>query len=94
MALTEAGPPEALGLVQRSEVDLAVVLGYDDGPVASPGLTWRRLASEPVDLVVPLGRPLVRRRARAGYRGDAGRAREVTYPRATPTAYVLSHVPP
>ncbi len=65
VALTEAEPPEALGLVQRSEVDLAVVFGYDDGPVASPGLTWRRLASEPVDLVVPQGHPLVRRRALA-----------------------------
>jgi DNA-binding transcriptional LysR family regulator len=53
VTLTEAEPPEAVGLVQAADVDVAVVFGYDGPPVAGAGLHWRRLADEPVHLVLP-----------------------------------------
>ncbi len=53
VTLTEAEPPEAVRLVQAADVDVAVVFGYDGPPVAGAGLHWRRLADEPVHLVLP-----------------------------------------
>ena len=64
-ALTEAEPPEAVALLEAGEADLALVFGYDGDPVAGTGLVWRPLATEPVDLVVPPGHPLARRRGLA-----------------------------
>lgn len=65
VALTEAEPPEALALLEAGDADLALVFGYDDDPVADGGWQWRPLAVEPVDLVVPPGHPLGRRRGLA-----------------------------
>jgi molybdate transport repressor ModE-like protein len=62
VALTEAEPPEAVALLEAGDVDLALVFGYDGEPVAGGGWQWRPLATEPVDLVVPPGHPLARRR--------------------------------
>src|SRR3954452_18941172 len=50
--LTEAEPPEALGLLATGDVDLALVFSYDADPVDAPGLRWVPLAQEPVALVV------------------------------------------
>jgi molybdate transport repressor ModE-like protein len=61
VTLTEAEPPEAIGLVQAGDVDLALVFGYDGLPVAGAGLRWLRLADEPVHLVLPPGHRLADR---------------------------------
>jgi DNA-binding transcriptional LysR family regulator len=53
VTLTEAEPPEAIGLVQAGDVDVALVFGYDGLPVAGAGLRWLPLAEEPVHLVLP-----------------------------------------
>ena len=53
VTLTEAEPPEAIGLVQAGDVDVALVFGYDGLPVAGAGLRWLPLADEPVHLVLP-----------------------------------------
>jgi molybdate transport repressor ModE-like protein len=53
VSLTEAEPPEAIGLVEAGDVDVALVFGYDGLPVAGPGLHWLPLADEPVHLVLP-----------------------------------------
>jgi molybdate transport repressor ModE-like protein len=53
VTLTEAEPPEAIGLVEAGDVDVALVFGYDGLPVAGPGLHWLPLADEPVYLVLP-----------------------------------------
>jgi DNA-binding transcriptional LysR family regulator len=58
--LTEAEPPEALGLVDSGDVDLALVFAYDGAEF--PGLAWRPLAEEPVALVVPADHPAATRR--------------------------------
>ena len=59
--LTEAEPPEALGLLESGDVDLALVFGYDGDPVA--GRARRRpLASEAVALVLAADHPLAGRR--------------------------------
>jgi DNA-binding transcriptional LysR family regulator len=51
--LTEAEPPEAMGLVQTGDVDVALVFGYDGLPVTGAGLRWLPLAEEPVHLLLP-----------------------------------------
>jgi molybdate transport repressor ModE-like protein len=61
VTLTEAEPPEAIGLVHAGDVDVALVFGYDDRPVAGAGLRWLRLAEEPVHLVLPPGHRLADR---------------------------------
>ncbi len=61
LSLTEAEPPEAIGLVQAGDVDVALVFGYDGLPVAGAGLRWLRLAAEPVHLVLPPGHRLADR---------------------------------
>jgi DNA-binding transcriptional LysR family regulator len=53
LRLTQAEPPEAIGLVQAGDVDVALVFGYDGLPVAGGGLHWLPLADEPVHLVLP-----------------------------------------
>jgi DNA-binding transcriptional LysR family regulator len=53
LRLTEAEPPEAIGLVQAGDVDVALVFGYDGLPIAGAGLHWLPLADEPVHLVLP-----------------------------------------
>ena len=53
VTLTEAEPPEAIGLVQAGDVDVALVFGYDGLPVVGTGLRWLPLAEEPVHLVLP-----------------------------------------
>jgi DNA-binding transcriptional LysR family regulator len=53
VTLTEAEPPEAMGLVQTGDVDVALVFGYDGLPVAGAGLRWLPLADEPVHLLLP-----------------------------------------
>ena len=53
VTLTEAEPPEAIGLVEAGDVDVALVFGYDGLPVAGAGLHWLPLADEPVHLVLP-----------------------------------------
>jgi molybdate transport repressor ModE-like protein len=60
--LTEAEPPEALGLLETGDVDLALVFGYDGDPVADRGLVWRPLATESVALVLPADHRLAGRR--------------------------------
>ena len=60
--LTEAEPPEALDLLNAGDVDLALVFGYGDDPVGTPGLRWTPLADEPVALVVGADHPAVRRK--------------------------------
>jgi molybdate transport repressor ModE-like protein len=60
--LTEAEPPEALGLLESGDVDLALVFGYDGDPAAARGLVWQPLASEPVALVLASDHPLAGRR--------------------------------
>ena len=62
VALIEAEPPEALALLESGDVDLALVFGYDEEPVDGGPLVWQSLGTEPVDLVVPPGHPLARRR--------------------------------
>ena len=59
--LTEAEPPEAMGLVEAGDVDVALVFGYDGLPIAGAGLDWRPLADEPVHLVLPPRHPLAER---------------------------------
>lgn len=62
VALTEAEPPEAVGLLEAAEVDLALVFGYDAGPVvAGAGLRWLPVGAEPVRLVLPPGHRLAGR---------------------------------
>jgi DNA-binding transcriptional LysR family regulator len=61
VTLTEAEPPEAIGLVQAGDVDVALVFGYDGLPVAGAGLRWLPLAEEPVHLVLPPGHRLADR---------------------------------
>ena len=61
LSLTEAEPPEAIGLVQAGDVDVALVFGYDGLPVAGTGLRWLPLAEEPVHLVLPPGHRLTDR---------------------------------
>ena len=53
VTLTEAEPPEAIGLVHAGDVDVALVFGYDGLPVTDAGLRWLPLAEEPVHLVLP-----------------------------------------
>jgi molybdate transport repressor ModE-like protein len=61
--LTEAEPPEALGLLAAGDVDLALVFSYDGAPPAEgAGLVWRPLADEPVSLVVAADHPAAGRR--------------------------------
>ena len=60
--LTEAEPPEALGLVESGDADLALVFGYDADPAAGRGLVWRPLASEAVALVLAADHRLAGRR--------------------------------
>ena len=59
--LTEAEPPEALGLLSAGDVDLALVFSYD-GERPERGLVWRPLADEPVALVVGADHPAATRR--------------------------------
>ena len=61
LRLTEAEPPEAIGLVKAGDVDVALVFGYDGLPVAGAGLRWLPLADEPVHLVLPPGHRLAER---------------------------------
>jgi DNA-binding transcriptional LysR family regulator len=61
VTLTEAEPPEAIGLVQAGDVDVALVFSYDGLPVAGAGLRWIPLAEEPVHLVMPPGHRLAQR---------------------------------
>ncbi|GAA4674012.1 LysR family transcriptional regulator [Nocardioides nanhaiensis] len=67
VSLAEAEPPEAVALLRAGEVDVALVFGYDDDATSQgapgPGLVWRRLGREPVDLVLPAEHPLSRRRS-------------------------------
>ena len=62
--LTEAEPPEALGLLSAGDADLALVFSYDGAPPAGDvaGLAWRPLGQEPVALVVAADHPAARRR--------------------------------
>lgn len=60
--LTEAEPPEALGLLESGDVDLALVFGYDADPAAGRGLVWRPLGAEPVALVLAADHPFAGRR--------------------------------
>ena len=61
--LTEAEPPEALGLLSAGDADLALVFSYDgERPVDVPGMRWRPLAEEPVALVVGAGHPAAARK--------------------------------
>lgn len=66
VSLAEAEPPEAVALLRAGEVDVALVFGYDEAAsevAPGPGLVWRRLGREPVDLVLPAEHPLARRRS-------------------------------
>lgn len=67
VSLAEAEPPEAVALLRAGEVDVALVFGYDDDVTSEvapgPGLVWRRLGREPVDLVLPAGHRLAGRRS-------------------------------
>ena len=58
--LTEAEPPEALDLLGAGDADLALVFTYADPP-AGPGLRWRPVGEEPVELVVPADHPVAGR---------------------------------
>ena len=60
--LTEAEPPEALGLLLAGDVDLALVFSYGVDPVEVPGMHWTPLAEEPVALVVATDHPAVGRK--------------------------------
>ena len=60
--LTEAEPPEAMGLLESGDVDVALVFGYDGDPAAGRGLVWRPLATEPVALVLAADHELAGRR--------------------------------
>jgi len=60
--LTEAEPPEAMGLLESGDVDVALVFGYDADPVAGRGFVWRPLATEAVALVLAADHPLAGRR--------------------------------
>lgn len=60
--LTEVEPPEALGLIESGDVDVALVFGYDGDPAADRGLVWRPIATEPVALVLGAGHPLADRK--------------------------------
>jgi molybdate transport repressor ModE-like protein len=61
--LTEAEPPEALGLLAAGDADLALVFSYDGRPPADlAGLVWRPLADEPVALVVGADHPAATRK--------------------------------
>jgi DNA-binding transcriptional LysR family regulator len=55
VTLAEAEPPEALGLLQRGEVDLALVFGYEEAAGLGAGLRYRPVGTEPVHLVVAAG---------------------------------------
>ena len=62
--LTEAEPPEALGLLSAGDVDLALVFSYDGAAPADgvTGLVWRPLADEPVALVTGADHPAAARK--------------------------------
>lgn len=60
--LTEAEPPEAMGLLESGDVDVALVFGYDGDPAAGQGFVWRPLATEAVALVLAADHPLAGRR--------------------------------
>lgn len=60
--LTEAEPPEALAMLDAGDVDLALVFSYGDGPAGGPGLVWRPVADEPVELVLGARHALATRR--------------------------------
>ena len=63
VTLTETEPPEAIGLLERGDADLALVFGYDADPVVTGrDLRYLPIGSEPVDLVLPPGHPAGARR--------------------------------
>ncbi|MDO9456995.1 LysR family transcriptional regulator [Nocardioides sp.] len=70
VGLDEAEPPEALAAVAAGDADLALVFGYDGPPEGVGTLTWRRLLTEPVHLVVPPGRRGPGRRGLAALADD------------------------
>lgn len=53
VALVDAEPPEALALLERGEIDLALVFGYDRSTDLGPGMRRRSIGTEPVQLIVP-----------------------------------------
>ena len=62
VTLTETEPPEAIGLLERGDADLALLFGYDADPVvAGRDLRYLAIGSEPVDLVLPPGHPAATR---------------------------------
>ena len=58
--LTQAEPPEALLLLTRGEVDIAVVFDYADQPdrVVHPGTASVALMHDDLRIVIPVGHPL------------------------------------
>ncbi|GAA1148904.1 LysR family transcriptional regulator [Kribbella jejuensis] len=53
VTLVDAEPPEALALLERGDIDLALVFGYDRSTDLGLGLRRRSVGAEPVHLIVP-----------------------------------------
>lgn len=53
VTLVDAEPPEALALLERGEIDLALVFGYDRSTDLGLGMRRRAVGAEPVHLIVP-----------------------------------------
>lgn len=59
VSLEEMRPEEAVRRVERGDLDLAVVLDWDNRPTTLPaGLSKAALLDDPVDVAVPDGHPL------------------------------------
>lgn len=52
VTLVDAEPPEALTFLERGEVDLALIFGYEQAPLGT-GLRSRLVGAEPVHLILP-----------------------------------------
>jgi molybdate transport repressor ModE-like protein len=63
VTLTETEPPEAIGLLESGDADLALLFGYDADPaVEGRDIRWLPVGVEPVDVLLPPDHPAATKR--------------------------------